>query len=649
MQNLILKKLISVMSRQVILIFTLCILHFAFLSSCNPGNKKAKITGELRRWHKVTLTIEGPSVQETDTVPNPFLDYRMTVLFAHESGLPVYKVPGYFAADGNAAESSAQSGNKWRAHLSPDKPGRWNYEVSIISGKNISVTDNEELSKSPIVHSRGSFDILPTDKTGRDFRGKGRLEYIGKSYLQFAGTKEYFLKAGADSPENLMAYKDFDGTYSYKTSGISRSDEAATTTLKTWQAHMPDWQAGDPTWQNGKGKGLIGAINYLSGKGCNSVSFLTYNAGGDGDDVWPFVSRNDKFHYDCSKLDQWQIFFDHTQKLGLYLHFKLQETENDDNINGELTNVPTSLDGGDLGPERRLYLREMIARFGYELALNWNLGEENTQSPGQQKAMAQYVHQTDPYPHHIVIHSYPDWQDRVYPPLLGNQSYLSGASLQNSWETDHQRVLYWLKESVKAGKPWVVTNDEQNPHYTGVPPDSGYENFDGIARPEKYSGPYTIHDIRKYTLWGVLMAGGAGVEYYFGYTLPQNDLGCEDWRSRDQSWNYCRIALGFFRENNIPFWEMQNTDTLVDNPKNNNSRYCFSKPGEVYVVYLPGGGTADLDLSNSTGIFKVQWFNPREGGNLQNGSVTKIQGPGKVSLGMPPSSGNEDWAVLILK
>ena len=61
------------------------------------------------------------------------------------------------------------------------------------------------------------------------------------------------------------------------------------------------------------------------------------------------------------------------------------------------------------------------------------------------------------------------------------------------------------------------------------------------------------------------MAGGAGVEYYFGYQLPQNDLVCEDFRSRDKSWDYCRIALEFFREHEIPFWEMKNADALIGN------------------------------------------------------------------------------------
>ncbi len=615
------------------------------LLSCK-SNSKIQITGDLMQWHKVTITADGPDLRETDSVPNPFLDYSMIVTIIHESGYPVYKVPGYFAADGNAAETSADAGNKWRAHFSPDKTGRWDFEVTILAGSNVSVDNNAAGLASKVFQGSGSFIIKPTDKTGRDFRGKGTLVYVGRRYLQFAGTGEYFLKAGADSPENLLAYDDFDGTYSNKKAGFERANEAATSPLKTWHSHITDWKTGDPVWQDGKGKGLIGALNYLAGKGCNAFSFLTYNAGGDGDDVWPFVSRDDKLHYDCSKLDQWQMVFDHAQELGLYLHFKLQETENDDNTSGNRTIVPESLDDGDLGIERKLYLRELIARFGYELALNWNLGEENTQTPLQQRDMARYIADNDPYKHNIVIHTYPDWQDRVYSQLTGDQSALTGASLQNGWSIAHQRVIHWLDEAEKAGKPWVVANDEQGPHFTGVPPDPGYEGFDGTAKPEN-SNPYTLHDIRKYTLWGVLMAGGAGVEYYFGYTLPQTDLNCEDWRSRDQSWEYAHIALDFFSNNNIPVQDMKHNDGLAGNPENSNSVYCLASPGEVYVVYLPDGGEAELDLANTSTSFQVRWYNPREGGMLQTGSVKEIRGPGKVLLGQPPESQDEDWVVLV--
>lgn len=603
----------------------------------------ARITGEPRQWHKITLTLEGPTARESDTAPNPFTDYRFAVTFRHESGTSEYHVPGYFAADGNAANTSATAGNQWRAHLAPDRVGRWTWRVTFVRGKNAAVDTSSPVEPvADLDGLTGSFAVSASDKTGRDFRSQGRLDYVGQHYLRFAGSGEFFLKAGADTPENLLAYADFDGTSSNRPLRPARAGEATPSGLKTWKPHVQDWRPGDPTWKDGRGKSLIGALNYLSGKGCNAFSFLTYNAGGDGDDVWPFVERNDKFHYDCSKLDQWQIVFDHAQARGLYLHFKLQETENDDR-NGP--GAAQSLDGGDLGPERRLYLRELIARFGHELALNWNLGEENTQSADQQRAMAAYMHDTDAYHHPIVVHTYPDWQDRVYSPLVGDPSALTGASLQNSWSAAHQRTLKWVTESEKAGRPWVVANDEQNPAEMGVPPDPGYAGQKGVATQDGKS--YTLRDIRKFCLWGTLMAGGAGVEYYFGYRFPQNDLNCEDWRSRDRSWDYCRIALAFFHDHRIPFWEMTNADALVGNPAHDNSRYCFAKDGEVYVVFLPTGGTAELDLGKNAAEFSVRWFNPRTGVTPPPGPVSKVSGPGKVSLGLPPAEPGQDWVVWL--
>ena len=601
------------------------------------GKGSIEISGELKQWHKVTLTLDGPFAADLDNEPNPFMDCNLTVTFTHESGSPSYKVPGYFAADGNAGETSADSGTKWRAHLAPDKAGTWKYAVSFTRGRHAAL-DGGGAAVKPFDGVSGSFKVAKTDKSGRDFRGKGRLDYVGKHHLQFAGSKEFFLKAGADSPESLLAYADFDNTLAMKPN----------MPIKTWAAHAQDWRAGDPTWKGGKGKGLIGALNYLAAKGVNSFSFLPYNAGGDGDNVWPFVSRNDKLHWDCSKLDQWGVVFDHGTAKGLHQHFKLQETEIDDNRRGEKSegaDVPESLDGGKLGPQRKLYCREIIARFGHELALNWNIGEENTQTTEEINDMIGYIRATDPYQHHVVIHTYPGQQEKVYLPLLGDKSRLTGVSLQNDWSVAHQRTLKWVTESTKAGKPWVVANDEQGGADTGVPPDLGYAGYDGKKKDGKVV--QTTDDIRKATLWGNLMAGGAGVEYYFGYQLPQNDLICQDWRSRDKSWDYARIALEFFSANKIPFWEMKNANALIGNAKNDNSKYCLTKAGELYLVYLPNGGTTDLDLSGTKGSFKVNWFNPRAGGKLADGSVKSVKAGGSVSLGQPPSDADHDWLVLV--
>jgi hypothetical protein len=306
-----------------------------------------------------------------------------------------------------------------------------------------------------------------------------------------------------------------------------------------------------------------------------------------------------------------------------------------------------------------LYCRELIARFGHALALNWNIGEENTQTAEEVRDMVKFLHDTDPYRHHIVLHTFPPEQEKVYRPLLGDKSLLTGVSLQNSWKAAHQQTLLWVRESAAAGRPWVVANDEQNSASLGVPPDPGYKGHDGIAQEGRTtdaatghtaSKPYTMHDVRKLCLWGTFMAGGAGVEYYFGYKLPENDLVCQDLRSRDKSWDYCRIALNFFRDEKIPFAEMSSANALIGNTKDDNTNFCFAKPGEVWLVYLPEGtkgGTSDLDLSGAKGSFDVKWFNTRVGGKLVNGSVKAVKGGAKVSLGNPPADAGEDWLVVV--
>ena len=65
------------------------------------GKGTVTIDGEMRQWHKVTLTLDGPFAHERDTAPNPFTDYGMEVTFSHVSGEPSHRVPAYFAADGS--------------------------------------------------------------------------------------------------------------------------------------------------------------------------------------------------------------------------------------------------------------------------------------------------------------------------------------------------------------------------------------------------------------------------------------------------------------------------------------------------------------------------------------------------------------------
>ena len=224
----------------------------------------------------------------------------------------------------------------------------------------------------------------------------------------------------------------------------------------------------------------------------------------------------------------------------------------------------------------------------------------------------------------MVVHA--DNEIQVYTPLLGYSTF-DGASLQIGNKADvFDKTLEWVQASSAAGRKWVVANDEQGDHKTGVVPD---END-------------PAHDVvRKNVLWGNLMAGGAGVEYYFGYSYSNSDLSCTDYRSRNTMWDQSRHALEFFQTNNIPFWEMSNRNDIVS------VDWCLAKPGEVYVVYIKDGITATIDLSIS-GSYTVKWFNPITGGGLQDGSTKFLAGGNNdVSLGNAPGNVIHDWAILI--
>jgi hypothetical protein len=590
-------------------------------SSCSDI-PSVSIEGEMQTWHTITLTFKGPFAAEYDTV-NPFTDYRLDVEFTN--GDHKIKVPGYFAADGIASETSARSGDKWRAHFCPPADGNWSYNVSFLMGSNIAITD--DLNKGKRCHIdgiNGTFVIKKSDEDSSDFRSSGRLQYVGGHYLRYAGTGEFFLKGGADSPENFLGYREFDGTY-YGGNNTNRSGEASPNEgLHLYEPHIKDWKEGDPQWKNGKGKGIIGAINYLASKGMNSIYFLTLNILGDGEDVWPYTDRNERYRFDCSKLDQWEIVFEHAGKKGIMLHFVLQETENE-----------TLLDCGYLDVQSKLYLRELIARFSHHPAIIWNLGEEHHptewspygQTYNDTRLMADFIRDLDPYNNFIVVHTHSDPRQRQkdMTEYLGFKN-IEGPSIQcGNVEDVHGDAIYWLQESRKAGHPWVVCTDEIGQHWKGALPD----NID------------PAHDtIRHRVLWGNLMAGGGGVEWYFGYSYPHSDLSCEDWRSRDILWDQTKTAMDFFHLY-LPFSEMTNADEIT---KDKND-YCLAKEGSIYAIYLPAGKATDILLPG--GNYTIQWYNPRKGGDLQQGDVKRISGLAYVSTGDPPQRDGKDWVCLI--
>lgn len=576
----------------------------------------------VQNWHTVTLDFEGPFVSEMDS-ENPFTAYRLDVEFRH--GDERRAVRGFFAADGDAANTGADSGNIWRVRFTPDIEGNWRYSATLRKAENVAIADDPSTAPMiPITESAGEFIVIGSDKELPDFRANGFIIGDGP-YFRFQDSDKHWIKTGANSPENILGYHEFDGNYRH---GQNERDGEASAgdELHRFEPHSQDWQIGDPTWMGGKGKNIIGAYNYLASKGMNSNYFLTMNINGDGKDVWPFVNHEDFSRFDVSKLAQWNIVFEHMQAKGILLHVVTQETENE-----------RMLDDGDTGPQRKLYFNELIARFAHHPALVWNLGEENGpaewspdgQDDKQRKAMSGYLKAADPYGHPVLLHTHstPESKDHLLPPQLGYLP-LDGLSFQvEKRELVNQEVRRWREKSKEAGHEWLITMDEIGMWMYGAMPDDMDPNHDRI---------------RGLVLWGSLMAGAAGLEWYFGAESAATDLTSEDWRLRERLWTLTNHARQFF-ENYLPYWEMTANNDLVDVE----GAYVFSKSDEIYALYLPAPAKTMLDLSEAGGEFSVRWFDPLGGGELQTGSIDTLSGGGPVDLGAPPQPGRQDWVVLL--
>lgn len=609
--------------KNIFLLITTLFILSVLINSCSEPEPELKT---YMQWHTITLSFTGPSTGE-NAKENPFLNYRLNVEFHHQDSKQIIR--GFYAADGNSAESSAADGNIWQVRFTPNKIGKWTYKATLQKGDSIALQKNlaigEEIS---IKNDEDSFMVVVSDKTGNDFRAKGRLE-ASKGFFKFRNSNEYWLKTGTNSPENLLAYTDFDNTF--RMLSEAREGEAtAPDSIHSFLPHMQDWHTGDPTWKKEKGKSLIGAINYLASKGMNSAYFLTMNILGDGKDVWPYASPDDFTRFDVSKLDQWEIVFKHMQSKGILLHMVLQETENE-----------TLLDNGETGPLRQLYLQELIARFGHHLALVWNLGEENGpaewspigQNDRQRKSMSEFLKKNDPYKHPVLLHTHSvdPLRSDILNEIIGFE-FVDGLSLQQSERKQTATVVNeWRMKSQEKKHDWLITMDEIGKWHTGALSDAQDPNHDTL---------------RQYVLWGSLLSGGAGVEWYFGAKHPQNDLTSEDWRQRDRLWEITNHAKEFFNSH-LPYWKMQPKHSLVSSKE----AYCLRKVNEIYAVYLPNSDTYTLDLTEAEGTFSLKWFNPLEGGALKVSTTTKVIGGDIRSLGSPPNDfdypQNQDWVCLL--
>ena len=515
-----------------------------------PHIIEASITGlnplidsvrHFTKWSPIEITFEGPESQSQGE-PNPF-SISLDVLFDSPSGVQ-YRVPGFYDGDGQGGID----GNVWKVRFSADETGLWKY---------ISQSDNSRLDG----HT-GEFIVAKQSKDAPGFYRWGRLECAGTTinklrYLKFRDGP-FWLKAGCDDPENFLG-----GYNNYNTP----------TKRKT-------------------------AIDYLAGRGINSLYIMTHNIGGDDRDVWPWLGRTSReamanggrnARFDIAKLEQWRKLFEYMQAKGVVPYLILED------------------DSAWKGYNHERYYREMIARFGDLPALLFNFGEEHNENYKLAQALEfmRKLDQIDPYDHPRGIHNVNLPSDQyIDAPQVDFTSIQTGAhgtlSGFDKALAHHRTTLDWIERCRQRGRRTLVINFDE-------------------GRPEE--------DRRAW--WSAYMAGGVWEAHVFEpYDRPMS------------AWEPVWTQLGGTRAfmESLPFWEMNPHDEVVKSGK----AFCLAKPGDVYALYLPTGGNITVSLPVS-GSFKIAWWNPDNGqeGHFQNQAHVN-GGPQRFT---PPADG--DWALRI--
>ncbi|MEL6329996.1 MAG: DUF5060 domain-containing protein [Planctomycetota bacterium] len=591
------------------------------------------VSGPLVAWQTLTIDYAGPASGESAD-PNPFLDARLQVIFRGPDGLEL-SVPGYFAGDGDGGAS----GDVWRVRFTPPAAGPWTATASIRTGSDVAIATLPDGSPDPeagtpfaLSDAGDTFTVAPPDTGAPGFLAKGPLAYAGGFYLRFADG-DYYLKGGVDSPENWLGYYGFDNTESDNNRGPGTPDR-----LHRFPTHAADWNPGDPDWDSpdtpepNDGRRIIGALNYLESVGANSIYFLPMNIGGDAQDTWPYVGpingsgagSNDNTRFDLSKLEQWELAFAHAQRRGIKLHFVLNEAE-----------APNKeeLDDAELGTERRLFYREMIARFAHHNAMQWNISEEYNLNLnlGVERPIdwAAFIQAQDPYDRPTTVHNAGGLNGNPNTGPWGGfigEDVFDLTSLQWARNTTAWGgVVERFREATAAsGRPIAIVVDEPGSITRDVP------DFDAV---------------RKRMLWDIYLSGSAGVEWF----INDQDQSLEDFRDFDKVWRETTIARRFV-EDNLPFWLMEPNDGLASGESGDEGgAEVFARidgaAGDIYAVYFPDASpTGSLDLTGSPVAFRASWFNPRSG--AFEGSFDATGGQ-SLDVPAPPSSPGEDWVLLL--
>ena len=197
------------------------------------------------------------------------------------------------------------------------------------------------------------------------------------------------------------------------------------------------------------------------------------------------------------------------------------------------------------------------------------------------------------------------------------------AALTRKWDPyDHLLSTHTVPQALSA----TLLNQEWMDFIILQQPVAATSNYTKYNKPVVnveylgYEGEQVNADQLRPMLWGVRMRGA-----YVGY-----ECRCDSIQAPGAT--FARYMNDFFRTK-TRFWELESRPALFANKPG------LADPGKEYIIYLPSGGSQNVNLTSAGGIFEVEWFNPRTGETTPGGEA---QGGASRTFTAPDS---KDWVL----
>lgn len=229
------------------------------------------------------------------------------------------------------------------------------------------------------------------------------------------------------------------------------------------------------------------------------------------------------------------------------------------------------------GDKYKRYAKYLVSRYSaYNVLWGVTGAYEEVGNDAGIRDAGQYIQSINPYNHPVTTHTTGITSDS-----FGNEAWIDFHGQQRkALSLDNFNSL--IISDRAYNKP--VVNMEQC-----------YEAQTGY-------GCIDVNEYRK-AGWSILTGGGF---FTYGHNNIISETGSRNWNNLNSPGAKEMTHIRNFFDK-IEWWKMSPDNSLVT------SGYALANPGKEYVIYLPDGGTTEIDLKTTSGVFTVRAYNPRDG------------------------------------